>query len=261
MSCRSYKAARIAAALALLVGLSASAFAQWSWSETHVINPSARCMGLSPDNSLWNLGSPHSSLSVAAWGDAHYGPNSFDRYGSIAIVYKDSQDELQYASVPVGGSALLTNVDWICGAFITDSPGTLGDNWGTAFLSATGVDDTGTPTGFAVSGSLSATSQVALLGGDSEVNFLGSNDNIDTYVVTARGAGFCGPPPALEYGSVMLQFLDPSGGIEYQSVPVGGTTYVTGRNIAAFLTDLQGLTFDNRGGIEVTVRPVQAPAP
>lgn len=224
--------------------------------ETVTLAANSNVIQLGPSNAA-PVGPVSGSYSMMGIGIPKFGPLATDLWRSAVWQFLDSSGGIDYVRVPIGSSASRT-ISHGGYAFLVDGAGSLGDNSGSLGLSLidngdSSVDWTGT---------ITATSNVAQQTATTMLQFF-STASLQTYNVTAEGLAYFGGSGSAQYKSVVVQFYDATGAIDYAVVGIGQSIDILGYDLRAFITDGEGTLGDNSGSLSVRVNasPTSVPEP
>jgi hypothetical protein len=246
-----WRAAVLAGVVALIPCRSALAVVEVLDASTRVVETDSNTSGL--NNSVPLVNSPGGS-TLSASGNASFGSLPGENYNSAAVSNHDALGKRQFAPLPMNGPGVFlygTNFD--C-ALLTDN---IGDNVGnTGVCTITQSDGSGViASGDIYAGSTtSAQTGVAQIG---TVNAAIFNTPAvpQQFNVFVNGSAFYGPNATDQYGSVVVQYRDPSNGITYDSLPIGESRDYFGFRFRVFITDRAGQLGDNSGQLFVNFNP------
>jgi len=218
---------------------------------TRVVETDSNTSGL--NNAVPLVNSPGGS-TLSASGNASFGSNPGENYNSAVVSYHDALGKRQFAPLPMNGPGVFlygTNFD--C-ALLTDN---IGDNVGnTGVCTITQSDGSGViASGDIYAGSTtSAQTGVAQIGTVNAAIF-NTTPVPQDYNIFVNGSAFYGPNATDQYGSVVVQYRDPSNGITYDSLPIGEMRSYFGYRFRVFITDRAGQLGDNSGQLVVNFNP------
>ncbi len=198
---------------------------------------------------------------ITATGDARFGTKTGESYRSALVAYRDLLGHAQYASIPMNGAGVILNGGRYDYAMLTDLRGALVNNTGTTQITQLALDTTLLAGGTIYAGSLTSdqTGVAELDTGNSAFYNTRPIGVPQNFHVSVSGEAFFGPGPEDKYGSIVVQFRDPTNGINYDALPIGASRDYFGYNFRIFLTEIASEVGNERGTLEFSM--TDAPEP
>jgi hypothetical protein len=219
---------------------------------TGTINPQTNIVQLDSTDSV-PLTTVSGSVKVSMSGNGSFGSAPGEVWNAGVVAYLDASGNMQYAVMPNNGSVTV-NGSAYKNAMISDT-GDITNNTGSTLMTESNASDV-TITSGTISGNATPLPGPAEVDSTTGIVFAQTGQD-QPWLVTATGAAFF--DSTHQYDSVVIQYRDPTQGIVYGVVPIGGSAVFTGFNFRAFLTDDTGALSDNSGSVTVSV--VAAPEP
>ncbi|HEY7086806.1 MAG TPA: hypothetical protein VH518_01875, partial [Tepidisphaeraceae bacterium] len=193
------------------------------------------------------------NVTISASGDSRFGSNPGEVYNSLAIVYRDASDRLQYAAAPMNGSSAGISGNHYDYGFLTDAVGTIPGNTGSTTVIERNDASVQVGGGTIFAGSLTPVQTGVAEIGPSNALIFDTPPIPQLYTVSVTGSAFYAP--GKEYGSVVIQYRDATDGITYDSLAIGSSHDFFGYRFRVFITDTVGQTGDNSGSLAVSFTP------
>jgi len=219
---------------------------------TPAVNIGSDPFGLNNSLPLSNHAGP---IVVKASGNARFGSLTGQQYNAALVAYRDRAGHAQYASIPMNSPLGVvldgSKYDYV---MLTDTAGLNVGNTGTMDMTQTSL--LGDPL---ASGTIHAGSTTSALPGVAQLVPGGNAAFFNTlpvgvpqpFQISVTGEAFYGPGAEDRYGSVIVQYRDPTNGMTYDSLPVGETRNYFGFNFRVYITDFANGLADNHGTLTV----------
>src|SRR4051812_21169897 len=180
---------------------------------TQILDPLNRVVALDPTNST-SLVSIPLPTSIQMFGNGSFGSLPGENYNAGVIVYKDFTGALQYASVQNNGAPTVIAGNSYDHTLLSDNAGAIVGNTGSnTFIQRDPGSNVISSSTITADGSVNP-GPVAL--SNTNAAFYPNTFSPGSYTVTVSGfATYDGVHP---YGSVIIQYRDPTQGITYDSL-------------------------------------------
>ena len=192
---------------------------------------------------------------VKASGNSRFGSRTGEQYNAALVAYRDQLGHAQYASIPMNSplGAVIdgSKYDYV---MLTDTAGLNVGNTGTTDITQTTLlgDPLAGGTIYAGSTTSAQTGVAQLVSGGNAAFFNTLPVGVpQAFQISVTGEAFFGPGAQDKYGSVIVQYRDPTNGMTYDALPVGQTRNYFGFNFRVYLTDFADDLADNHGVLTV----------